>query len=220
MDQKVTNQNVLAELDDRGITWLTLRMRSTALNQHIRPARRRLQHRPPGPRRQIPTTPRRRRNRHPVQLPRHRPATRRHRPRPGRRDRHHHQRPDLHRQTTHRAVRPPDEHRTTPRRIHPVLPHRRPRRVRPPQRRPRRRPHRPRRRRLRSPAPRLTGYHHATPDTLQRRFLSTTGTITNTGDTTTVHLDRRTYSPILRQADIPDTTIPWWQGRRLRLQFA
>ncbi len=35
MDQKVTNQNVLAELDDRGISWLTLRMRSTALNQHI-----------------------------------------------------------------------------------------------------------------------------------------------------------------------------------------
>ena len=34
-----------------------------------------------------------------------------------------------------------------------VLPHRRPRRVRPPQRRPRRRPHRPRRRRLRRPAP-------------------------------------------------------------------
>jgi hypothetical protein len=24
-----------------------------------------------------------------------------------------------------------------------------------------------------------TGYHHATPDTLQRRFLSTGGTITN-----------------------------------------
>ena len=44
MDQKVTNQNVLAELDDRGITWLTLRMRSTALNQHIAAtARRRLQ---------------------------------------------------------------------------------------------------------------------------------------------------------------------------------
>ena len=57
---------------------------------------------------------------------------------------------------------------------------------------------------------RLTGYHHATPDTLQRRFLSTGGTITNHGDTITVRLNRRTYSPVLRQADIPDTTIPWW----------
>jgi hypothetical protein len=26
-----------------------------------------------------------------------------------------------------------------------------------------------------------TGYHHATPDTMQRRFLSTGGTITNRG---------------------------------------
>ena len=66
---------------------------------------------------------------------------------------------------------------------------------------------------------RLTGYHHATPDTLQRRFLSTTGTITNTGDTTTIQLDRRTYSPILRQAAIPDTTIPWWGNRTLHFEY-
>ena len=55
---------------------------------------------------------------------------------------------------------------------------------------------------------RLTGYHHATPDTLQRRFLSTTGTIENHHNTITVRLTRRTYSPVLRQADLPDTTIP------------
>ncbi len=66
---------------------------------------------------------------------------------------------------------------------------------------------------------RLTGYHHATPDTLQRRFLSTTGTITTTNDTITVHLDRRTYSPILRQADLPDTTIPWWDNRTLHFEY-
>jgi transposase len=66
---------------------------------------------------------------------------------------------------------------------------------------------------------RLTGYHHATPDTLQRRFLSTGGTILNHGDTITVQLDRRTYSPVLRQADIPDTTIPWWGNRRLHFQY-
>ena len=35
MDQKVTTQPVLAELDDRGITFLTLRMRSPALTRHI-----------------------------------------------------------------------------------------------------------------------------------------------------------------------------------------
>ena len=66
---------------------------------------------------------------------------------------------------------------------------------------------------------RLTGYHHATPDTLQRRFLSTTGTIDTNGDTITVHLDRRTYSPVLRQADLPDTTIPWWGNRTLHFEY-
>jgi hypothetical protein len=66
---------------------------------------------------------------------------------------------------------------------------------------------------------RLTGYHHATPDTLQRRFLSTTGTITTNSNTITVNLDRRTYSPILRQADIPDTTIPWWGNRTLHFEY-
>lgn len=66
---------------------------------------------------------------------------------------------------------------------------------------------------------RLTGYHHATPDTLQRRFLSTTGTIDNNGETITVRLNRRTYSPILRQAGIPDTTIPWWGNRTLHFEY-
>jgi transposase len=67
---------------------------------------------------------------------------------------------------------------------------------------------------------RLTGYHDATPDTLQRRFLSTTGAVLNHGDTITVRLNRRTYSPVLRQADIPDTTtVPWWGGRRLHFEY-
>ena len=31
---------------------------------------------------------------------------------------------------------------------------------------------------------------------------------------------RRTYSPILRQATLPDTiTVPWWDGRTLRYQY-
>ena len=67
---------------------------------------------------------------------------------------------------------------------------------------------------------RLTGYHHATPDTLQRRFLSTTGTIT----THRRHHHRATSTaapthPILRQADLPDTTIPWWGNRTLHFEY-
>ena len=66
---------------------------------------------------------------------------------------------------------------------------------------------------------RLTGYHHATPDTLQRRFLSTTGVILNHEHAIVVRLNRRTYSPVLRQADIPQVTVPWWGGRALRFEF-
>jgi hypothetical protein len=66
---------------------------------------------------------------------------------------------------------------------------------------------------------RLTGYHHATPDTLQRRFLSTGGLIVNNGDSVLVQLKRRTYSPVLRQADIPEVAVPWWGGRTLRFEF-
>jgi len=55
------------------------------------------------------------------------------------------------------------------------------------------------------------------PDILQRRFLDTTGTTTNDGDTITITLSRRAYSPVLRRSDLrADTTISWWQNRRLR----
>jgi transposase-like protein len=64
------------------------------------------------------------------------------------------------------------------------------------------------------------GYATATPDTIQRRFLETPGTITSDGDTITVALNRRAYSPVLRQSDLrTDTTVPWWQNRRLRFQL-
>ncbi len=64
------------------------------------------------------------------------------------------------------------------------------------------------------------GYAAATPDTLQRRFLDTPGTITSNGDTTTVIISRRAYSPVLRQSDLrAETTVPWWQNHRLRFQF-
>jgi hypothetical protein len=59
------------------------------------------------------------------------------------------------------------------------------------------------------------------PDTLQRRFLDTPGQIINHGDTITIRLNRRAYSPVLRQADIPtDTIVPWWDNRTLHYQVA
>jgi transposase-like protein len=65
------------------------------------------------------------------------------------------------------------------------------------------------------------GYATATPDTLQRRFLDSSGTITINGDQVTVRIDRRAYSPALRQATLPpDTTVPWWHDRRLRFEFS
>jgi hypothetical protein len=69
---------------------------------------------------------------------------------------------------------------------------------------------------------RLPGnYAAAIPDTLQRRFLDTPGEIINTGDTITVRLNRRAYSPVLRGATLPaDTIVPWWGERRLHFDFA
>jgi hypothetical protein len=67
---------------------------------------------------------------------------------------------------------------------------------------------------------RLPGYAGVTPDVIQRRFLETPGTITTTKDSITVRLDRHAYSPVLRQADLPDnTTVPWWANRTLRYEI-
>jgi hypothetical protein len=68
---------------------------------------------------------------------------------------------------------------------------------------------------------RLPGYATVTPDTLQRRFLDTPGEIINNGDAITIRLNRRAYSPVLRQADLPtEITVPWWNNHTLRYQFA
>jgi len=69
---------------------------------------------------------------------------------------------------------------------------------------------------------RLPGnYAHATPDTLQRRFLDTPGEILSDGTRITVKINRRAYSPVLRHADLPaDTTVPRWNRRQLRFAFA
>ena len=68
---------------------------------------------------------------------------------------------------------------------------------------------------------RLPGYTAVTPDVLQRRFLETPGTITTTTDTITVRLDRRAYAPVLRTAALPnDTIVPWWGNRTLRYEIS
>jgi hypothetical protein len=68
---------------------------------------------------------------------------------------------------------------------------------------------------------RLPGYNSATPDTLQRRFLNTGGIILPRGPEIVVRLNRRTYSPVLRQASLPEAiTVPWWGGRILRYEYA
>lgn len=66
----------------------------------------------------------------------------------------------------------------------------------------------------------LPGDEAATPDTIWRRFISTSGQITIGPDHVTCRLNSRTYSPVMRTASLPDTDIPWWNGRHLRLEFA
>jgi hypothetical protein len=68
---------------------------------------------------------------------------------------------------------------------------------------------------------RLPGYATVTPDTIQRRFLETPGQIITTPDAITIRLERRAFSPVLRSADLPPVTpVPWWGGRPIRYEFA
>jgi transposase len=70
-------------------------------------------------------------------------------------------------------------------------------------------------------ADRLPGYHHKTPDTIQRRFLETPGLITTTPEGITVRLNRRAYTPTLLKAGLPQgTPIPWWNGTPLNYEIA
>ena len=66
----------------------------------------------------------------------------------------------------------------------------------------------------------VPGYEQMTPDTIWRRFISTSGQITIQPDHVTCRLNSRTYSPIMRSADLPPIEIPWWNDRQLRFQFA
>ena len=66
---------------------------------------------------------------------------------------------------------------------------------------------------------RLRGYQSATPDTIWRRFLSTAGWITLGPEEVVVRLRSRTYSPVMRQAALPEVRVPWWGDRLLRFEF-
>jgi len=68
---------------------------------------------------------------------------------------------------------------------------------------------------------RLPGYHAVTPDTIQRRFLETPGQIITTSDAVTIRLERRAYSPSFRKAGLPaNTRVPWWDNRVIRYEYA
>ena len=66
---------------------------------------------------------------------------------------------------------------------------------------------------------RLPGYETATPDTIWRRFVSTKGSVVLGPEEVVVRLGERTYSPVLRAADLPTVSVPWWEGRRLRFEL-
>jgi hypothetical protein len=67
---------------------------------------------------------------------------------------------------------------------------------------------------------RLPGYATATPGTIQRRFLETPGQIITNRDNITVRLEHRAFSPVLRKAELPaDTRVPWWDGRTIRYEL-
>src|SRR5215218_6574413 len=67
---------------------------------------------------------------------------------------------------------------------------------------------------------RLPGYATATPDTIWRRFISSKGHLTLGPTEVVAQIAERTYSPVLRSADLPKVEVPWWGGRRLRFEIA
>jgi hypothetical protein len=69
-------------------------------------------------------------------------------------------------------------------------------------------------------AARLPGHATATPDTIWRRFVSTSGQVTLGPTEVVARIAERTYSPVLRSADLPEVEVPWWDGRRLRFEIA
>ena len=68
---------------------------------------------------------------------------------------------------------------------------------------------------------RLPGYHAVTPDTLQRRFLETPGARSSTQATPSPSASNDAPTHRAAQANLPaQTTVPWWDNRTLRYEFA
>jgi hypothetical protein len=67
----------------------------------------------------------------------------------------------------------------------------------------------------------LRGYEKAAPKQLYRRFVETAGVVRSTPETILVHFDKRSHNPILREAalDRESIAIPWLGGRRLQFLF-
>src|SRR6266511_1827243 len=185
-----------------------------------RAARHRVDPRHPGPHRPLPPPPRPRGPSQGAGLPGLAASTRRARPGPRGSHPHPHQQPHRQARQAHRPLRQAHDHRAASGRADPLLP---PGRAL--QRgRAQRRPGHPltvwaqaaydalRRR--------LPGYTTATPDTIWRRFVSTSGQLTLGPTQVVVRIAERTSSPVLRSADLPEIEVPWWGGRRLRFEIA
>lgn len=60
-----------------------------------------------------------------------------------------------------------------------------------------------------------------TPAIFQRRYLGLPAQLTASAETITVRLDRGAWSPVLRNASLPgETTVSWWGGRTLHFELA
>ena len=68
----------------------------------------------------------------------------------------------------------------------------------------------------------LKRYENKTPERIHRHFIDTTGVVRVQADHVTVHLSRRTWTPVLLQAGFGDLDlpVPWWGGRRLRFRVS
>jgi hypothetical protein len=66
----------------------------------------------------------------------------------------------------------------------------------------------------------LRGYERAQARQIFRRFLDTTARVVITDHDVTVRIPRRAHNPILIDAGVfrAATRIPWWDGRKLRLE--
>ena len=71
-------------------------------------------------------------------------------------------------------------------------------------------------------AKQLKGCEKMEPKQLYRKFIETGGHVINQGNEIIVHLDRRSHTPIIKQALVGKNhpKIPWLNGRKLRFEFS